>query len=108
MSNMQRRKGAEGQREFASMLRARDWNVIQSTCGIASEDLIATSPDGKQYSIEIKNGKVIRMETFLKQAREQAGKRKLPWMLACRLHRFTRTWLVLRADEIPVVWSDNP
>lgn len=74
------------------------------TAGIKSEDLIAESPEGKRYSVEVKNHKLVNIEAFLRQARWQATQRKLPWMLAVRIPRFKGAWLVMRKDERPVVW----
>jgi hypothetical protein len=105
MSRSQRVKGRRGQTEFAAVLQSRDWMVIPITCGVLAEDIVATSPQGKQYSVEVKWQKIIQIEAFTRQAREQANNRKLPWMLACRLQGHAGTWLVLRQDEAPVVWA---
>lgn len=105
MARSQRTKGRRGQAEFASVLQERDWTVIPITGGVMAEDIVATSPQGKQYSVEVKWQKLIQLEAFERQAREQAKQRKLPWMLACRLQGHAGAWLVFRQDEQPVVWT---
>ena len=85
MGKMQRTKGRRAQTEFKRMLTERDWGVIEPAGGMAVEDVIATSPQGVTYSVEVKHHEAIRLADFIKQAKEQAKKRKLPWMLAVRL-----------------------
>ncbi len=107
MSRSQRNKGRRGQTEFASVLTTRGWNVIPITAGASAEDIVAGSPDGKHYSVEVKWHKLIDVPRFERQAREQAARRKMPWMLACRLQGYAGTWLVIRADEAPVIWREE-
>jgi len=99
MGKSQRVKGRNGQSEFKKLLLERDWKVDSITAGIKSEDLIAEHPDGRRYSCEVKNHKLINMLSFLNQAREQAKVRDLPWMLAVRLPQHTGVWMVFRKDE---------
>ncbi|MGQ9671481.1 MAG: hypothetical protein ACUVWY_15195 [Desulfosoma sp.] len=75
------------------------------TAGVMREDMIATDPDGNRWSVEVKNTSSITA-AHLKQAREQAMARKLPWMLANKLEG-TRSWLVRRQGHRPVVWHEN-
>lgn len=107
MSRSQRSKGRRGQTEFASVLTVRGWNVIPITAGIGAEDIVAGSPEGKHYSVEVKWQKLIDVPRFERQAREQAAKRKMPWMLACRLEGHKGAWLVIRQDDVPVVWKES-
>ena len=44
-----RAKGARGHSEFKAMLSDRDWSFDHLSGGIASADLIATDPDGRQW-----------------------------------------------------------
>lgn len=107
MSKMQRTKGRRAQCELATALRERDWQVIETSAGHAVEDMVAISPQGKTYSVECKHCELIQLKKFIAQAREQAKKRKLPWMLCCRLPLYPGMWLVIRQDERPVVWAGN-
>lgn len=104
MGASQRRKGATGQRIAANMLRDRDWQVDQITAGIKSEDLIATGPDGRRWSCEVKNCATMN-QAQRKQAMEQARKRKLPWMLMRKIAG-SSSWLVERQGERPAVWHE--
>ena len=105
MGTMQRRKGGVGQRAFKRLLTDRDWMVDTISCGIKSEDLIAENPLGTRYSVEVKNHAIINIRSFLSQAKEQAMKRKLPWMLAVRLPQFANSWLVCIQGEEPIIWN---
>ena len=102
---MQRRKGRKAESEFKSVLQSRDWQVDDLTSGVKSEDLIATSPEGTRYSVEVKNHVSCAWTAFEKQAREQAKCRKLPWMLAVRIPGYPKTYVVMRSNEKPTVWS---
>ena len=99
-----RNKGARGQGRFAAILRARDYDVTQVTAGILAEDLVARRDD-KVWSVEVKNTKAWQ-PGFLKQARAQAALRRARWMLAWSIPG-TRSWLVLRQGERPVLWHEN-
>ena len=105
MGRMQRNKGARGQREFANMLRDRDWSVDDTRTGKSCEDIIAVDPDGVTWSVEVKNTKIITPE-HEQQARRQAKARGLPWMLANHLHN-TRAWLIRRNDGYIGIWKDG-
>lgn len=100
-----RNKGVMGQRIAADLLRDRDWTVSQLTSGVSSEDLIATCPDGKCYSVEVKNTKSLTPE-HIHQAKVQAERKKLRWMCMRKLFN-TRSWLVERQGQLPQVWHEK-
>lgn len=104
MAVMQRRKGRVAQTELRHLLEENDWQVIDTSSGQAVEDMVVQAPYGTMFSCECKAHKNMNLGVFLKQAREQAKKRKIPWMLCCRLPEFPRAWLVLRAGLEPVIW----
>jgi hypothetical protein len=103
MSKASRDKGRRGQTEFSNLLTSRDWRVDPISCGIMREDIIATDPHGTQWSVEIKNCASI-LPAHVKQAKEQAKKRGLRWMLANKIQG-SRSWLVRRQGFQPVVWT---
>ena len=105
MAKSQRTKGARAQAAFADVLRSRNWVVDHLTSGRSNEDLIATDPHDQQWSVEVKDHKIINLGAFLLQARCQASNRHLPWMLACHLPG-TSSWLVMRKNERAVIWHD--
>lgn len=107
MGKMQRAKGRRGQSDFANMLRERDWNVTSTSCGVKQEDIVASDTDGLAWSWEVKKCRIVDLERFLGQAREQAEERKLPWAMAAHLHG-TSHWLVLRKGYPPTVWRQTP
>lgn len=100
-----RNKGRRGQSEAALLLRERDWRVDDTRCGIKSDDLIATDPDGRSWSVEVKKTRTI-VPGHIDQARRQAKKRKMPWMLLNRIHGSV-CWLVRRQGMWPVVWASD-
>ena len=102
MGKSQRDKGRKAQTQAVNMLKDRDWQVIQTTPGIKNEDVVATDLGGCQWSVEVKNHKIIDICRFRKQAIEQANKRKLPWMLMMKI---PSGWLIMRKNEMPVVWK---
>lgn len=105
MGAASRNKGRRGQTEFAAMLADRDWVTDQITAGIAAADLIATDPNGRTYAVEVKNCEGI-LPGHLKQAMDQAKKRRLPWLLANKISG-TSAWLVRRQGEAPQVWHSK-
>lgn len=104
MSAASRNKGRKGQREAADLLRSRDWTVAELNAGTVAEDFLAVNPDGKSYSVEVKNTVAIT-EAHRKQATAQAKARRLPWMLVSKISG-TSSWLVQRQGEKPIVWSE--
>jgi hypothetical protein len=103
-----RAKGRRGETEAKHLLTDRDWSVADLTAGLATEDLIATDPDGKAWCVEVKNTVTISV-VHKKQARMQAEKRRMPWMLLNKIAG-TSCWLVQRQGCEPVVWraKENP
>ena len=105
MSKASRAKGRKGQQEAAELLRSRDWSVAELNAGTASEDFIAVSPDGKSYSVEVKNTVAITL-AHKRQAIAQGRARKLPWLLASKIAD-SSSWLIQRQGEKPIVWSET-
>jgi len=101
-----RSKGARGQSCAANLLRSRDWTVHQLTGGIRTEDIVATDPGGiTQWSIEVKNCVDIASR-HVAQARMQAERKKLRWMLMSHIPK-TSSWLVQRQGQRPTVWHER-
>ena len=108
MGKMQRDKGRRGQKEFAEVLLERDWEILESSAGASAEDFLGVSPEGVIFSIEVKHHRQIDLGKFIRQAREQAARRKnVEWMLACRLNGFPMTFLVLSSDGTKAIWCGN-
>ena len=103
MSKASRDKGRRGQREAGDMLRSRDWSVAELNAGTVAEDFIAVDPQGKSYSVEVKNTVAITV-AHRNQAMTQAKARKLPWMLVSKIGG-TSVWLVQRQGMEPVVMA---
>jgi len=99
-----RSKGRRGQLAFSNLLTEHDWEIRELNAGKAVEDLWAVDPNGKLFSVEIKNTANIQIDQFRKQAMRQAG--NVAWMLACKISN-TSSWLVLRKGERPVVWHER-
>ena len=106
MGKAQRAKGARGQSEAKKLLEARGWIVDPITCGVKREDMIATCPDGKQWSVEVKNCKLINMAKFRRQAREQARKRKLPYMVMAKIEG-SKFWIIERQGMLLKLWGGH-
>lgn len=105
MSKAQRDKGSRGQTAAKHLLLDRDWTVISTTAGIKTEDIVATDPSGKTWSVEVKNCVNITQAHKL-QAMEQAAKRKLPWLLMNKIAGSTG-WLIQRQGGYPVIWYEK-
>lgn len=105
MGKAARAKGRRGQTMFTAMLRQRDWAVAELAAGMETEDLIATDPAGKLWSVEVKNQAVIS-HAHRQQAQEQAKARRLPWLLASKISG-TDCWLVQRQGLRPQVWPED-
>ena len=103
--NTSRRKGRAGESAFKALLSDRDWVVADLTSGLATEDLLATDPDGAIWACEVKNTTSI-LPAHLKQAKEQAANRRARWLLANKIAG-TSSWLVRRQGEKPVVWHEK-
>ena len=98
-----RRKGRDAQAEFGNLLRDRDWEVDDTRAGMEIEDIIAIDPNGCTWSVEVKSTRNIYVG-HIEQARRQAKKRKLPWMLSNKIFG-SKYWLVRRQGESPVLWK---
>lgn len=105
MGKAAREKGRRGQTMFTAMLRKRDWSVAELAAGMETEDLIATDPAGKLWSVEVKNQAIIS-HAHRRQAQEQAKARRLPWLLASKISG-TDCWLVQRQGLRPQVWPED-
>lgn len=102
--NKSRRKGKVGEREFRLLLESRDWTVVNTADGDRVEDCVAVDrANNKAWSVEIKNTKLTNWDKFRKQAREQAKKTRLPWLLAIKIPG-TKNWIVERQGERVSVW----
>lgn len=107
MSKHSRSKGKRGERKAKELLADRDWTIIADTaCGLEAEDIIAETPQGTMYSIEVKNRKAIDVGVFKKQAIRNAAKIKKPWMLMCKIDG-TSSWLICQQGEKPTVWHEK-
>ena len=102
MGKAARDKGRRGQREAQALLRQRDWTVAELNAGTAVEDLIATDPYGKAWSVEVKNTMAITTAHRV-QAMMQGMARRLPWMLMSKIAN-SSSWLVQRQGHRPAMW----
>ena len=100
-----RNKGRRGQQEAKRLLADRDWRVIEANSGEAEADMLAIDTAGKTWLVEVKNTAAITT-THRQQAIRQAQAKRLPWMLASRIHG-TSSWLIQRQGMRPIVWSAN-
>ena len=99
MGLMQRRKGRAAESAFKRLLLDRDWTIeADLSAGLKTADLLATSPEGRMYLVEVKNHKSITLPYFEAQARRQAADTKRPWMLAVKVPGYD-AWIVTRQDE---------
>jgi len=105
MGLMQRRKGRLAETMFKLELESRDWSVIDISAGVNDADLVATDPAGKTHLVEVKNHKLLNPTKWRQQAREQAKKRRMGWMLAYRIPGYAGLWVVERMHSKPVVWG---
>lgn len=94
MSKASRRKGRKGESTAKSLLGDMDWTITADcTAGLDCPDLIATKDFTDTYAVEVKNTKAIDMNKFRKQAREQAKKVKLPYIIMAKIYG-TKDWLI--------------
>ena len=98
MSRTERAKGSRGQREAQAVLESHGYHVSPLACGHKVEDLIADY-DGCMWSVEVKHHEVARWNAFIAQAKEQAKKRGLPWMLMVRIPSRPHTFVCVTADD---------
>jgi Holliday junction resolvase len=102
MGKSQRAKGARGQREARAVLESHGYHVTQIACGIKSEDLLAEY-DAVTWSVEVKWHKIADISAFEKQAREQAKRRSLPYLLLVRIPDRPHTFLALTDEDARVM-----
>jgi len=106
VGRMQRTKGARAQTAAKALLTERDWTVVSTSSGASQEDLVASREDLGLWSVEVKDCKLLNLPKWRKQARDQAKRSKLPWMLLAHIPG-TRSWLVERQGERAVVWHER-
>lgn len=104
MGKAQRAKGRAGQLAARHLLESRDWQVHELNGGTSVADFVAVDPNGKTFSVEVKNAVSMNVRAWRKQAVSQAG--KMPWILVCKIDG-TRSWLILRQAERPTVWHEQ-
>ena len=105
MSKMQRTKGRRAETAFKTELGNRDWSVIDISAGVNDADLVATDPTGKTWLAEVKDHKLLNPAKWREQAREQARKRLMPWLLAYHIPGYGGLWVVERQGSRPVIWG---
>ena len=105
MSRMQRDKGRRAETAFKTELGNRDWSVIDISAGVNDADLVATDPTGKTWLAEVKDHKLLNPAKWREQAREQARKRRMPWLLAYHIPGYGGLWVVERQGARPVIWG---
>ena len=97
-----RDKGRRGESEAKRLLVEKDWEILADmTAGLATGDLIAQSPDGVIYDVEVKNRVEIHVPHFVGQAMKNSG--KLRWMVMAKIAN-TNSWLCLAKSKKPWVW----
>lgn len=102
-----RNKGKIGERTAKALLVDHDYSIIaDTTAGLSTGDLVVKAPDGIVYDVEVKNRRIINVPMFLGQARKNAGRSKLAWMVMCKIET-TSSWLVLRKGEKPTTWHEK-
>lgn len=105
MGAMQRRKGASGEREAADVLsEATGWvwrRIIGQTRFGGSEAPDIDCDDLPGTHCEVKRGKAVSLWAALRQATDDAGAGRIPWVLA-RLDRGEWVVVVRLADLLPL------
>ncbi|MCK5611894.1 hypothetical protein KAR91_59035 [Candidatus Pacearchaeota archaeon] len=102
-----RSKGKRGERKARELLADKDWNILANTAdGVECEDMIVENTSGVIYSVEVKNVKLIDIPKFRTQAMTNAKKKKKPWMLMLKIDG-TKSWLIMRQGERPIVWTEK-
>lgn len=100
-----RAKGRRGETLAKDLLQSLDYKVHDLTAGLDSEDLVATDPSGKTWSVEVKNTVgITTAHRAAAMARAKAS--RLPWMLMSSIAG-TGCWLVQRQGRRPTVWGDR-
>ena len=71
-----RDKGRRGESEAKRLLTEKDWEILaDTTAGLSTGDLIAQSPDGLIYDVEVKNRVEIHVPHFVGQAMKSATRK---------------------------------
>ena len=103
-----RNKGRDGRAELVRILKDRGWEPHKSYDGIISDDLVVVDTEGKQWSCEVKNTRMIdnspSPNSHKSQAKKQAKARGSPWMLASKIYG-SRWWLIQRQGKDPELWE---
>lgn len=69
-------KGKKGESNATEFLRSNGWYIVdKQTQGLAGDDIFARSPEGKWYSVEVKNTNQWQPK-FIGQAKCQARERE--------------------------------
>lgn len=105
MGKMQRTKGRLGQQKARDLLAGRNWSVAELNSGKSAEDFIAIDPNGKAWSVEVKNTANMTMD-HVRQARRQGKERRMPWLLMQHIHD-SRFWLVRGQGLYPMLWEEQ-
>ena len=98
-----RAKGRRGETAAKELLQTLGFVVHDLTAGLDSEDLVATDPAGRTWSVEVKNTVAITT-AHRAAAMERAKASRLPWMLLSKIAG-TECWLVQRQAHRPAVWG---
>lgn len=102
-----RNKGKVGERTAKRLLTDNDYTILaDTTAGLSTGDIVAKSPDGTIYDVEVKNRRQLNIPLFVGQARKNAGRSKVDWMVLCKIDS-TTSWLVLRKGYKPTVWHEK-
>ena len=104
MGASSRAKGRRGETTAADLLAEHDYSVFDTTCGKESCDLVAVT-DGVTWAVEVKDCKVLALDTWRRQAIRQRPN-GCRWMLMAHIPG-TSDWLVMRQGERSVVWRMN-
>lgn len=99
-----RAKGRKGETDARLLLESRDYTCEDLSAGRASCDILAIK-DGTVWACEVKDCVSLEIRQWRKQAVRQAKKRTR-WMLLMHIPD-TRSWLVLRQSERPVIWHER-
>lgn len=106
MSKASRSKGRRGETAAKCLLADRDYTILADTsAGLSTDDLVVQSPDGKVFSVEVKNTRLIDVPKFRAQAIRNAKRNS--WLLLCKIDN-TKSWLVIKKGAIPSVWHEKP
>ena len=98
-----RSKGRRGETSARHLLESRDYTCEDLSAGRASCDILAIK-NGIAHYVEVKNRQVINPVAFRKQAVKNC-KSNGRWMVLAKIEG-SRSWLVLRQGERPVVWHE--